>query len=170
VAEGSLLALLLVLMRMARRRSCCRCHRRQSHPHRSRLLLLSRSICWTSSRLPPPPPPPRQRQQQPHHRHHLLLLLLLLLRQLAVVGCLGRTGKKTALFVRFYTKFIILPRQARDKHRENSKKSTVFLLQRAHAREAEDATPRDQGGKKTPLFAPFIYKSHPFTKTGSGQT
>jgi Ni,Fe-hydrogenase I cytochrome b subunit len=25
-------------------------------------------------------------------------------------------------------------------------------------------------GKKTPLFAPFIYKSHLFTKTGSGQT
>jgi hypothetical protein len=27
----------------------------------------------------------------------------------------------------FYIKTIILPRQARDKHRENSKKSTVFL-------------------------------------------
>jgi hypothetical protein len=24
--------------------------------------------------------------------------------------------------------------------------------------------------EKTPLFAPFIYKSHDFTKTGSGQT
>eukprot|EP01046_Picozoa_sp_COSAG06_P075841 COSAG06_NODE_23897_length_678_cov_1.765112_1_plen_100_part_00 len=24
--------------------------------------------------------------------------------------------------------------------------------------------------RKTPLFAPFIYKSHLFTKTGSGQT
>jgi hypothetical protein len=28
----------------------------------------------------------------------------------------------------------------------------------------------DDAGKKTPLFAPFIYKSHLFTKTGSGQT
>jgi len=25
-------------------------------------------------------------------------------------------------------------------------------------------------GEKTPLFAPFIYKMHYFTKTGSGQT
>jgi hypothetical protein len=27
-----------------------------------------------------------------------------------------------------------------------------------------------RGGKETPLFAPFIYKMHRFTKTGSGQT
>jgi beta-galactosidase/beta-glucuronidase len=25
-------------------------------------------------------------------------------------------------------------------------------------------------GAKTPLFAPFVYKMHHFTKTGSGQT
>jgi len=27
-----------------------------------------------------------------------------------------------------------------------------------------------KGGKKTALFAPFIYKMHYFTKTGSGRT
>jgi hypothetical protein len=26
------------------------------------------------------------------------------------------------------------------------------------------------GGKETPPFAPFVYKMHDFTKTGSGQT
>eukprot|EP01046_Picozoa_sp_COSAG06_P007521 COSAG06_NODE_368_length_16746_cov_12.229771_13_plen_332_part_00 len=34
-------------------------------------------------------------------------------------------GKTTVLFVRFYITMIILPRQARDKHRQNSKKTTV---------------------------------------------
>jgi len=37
------------------------------------------------------------------------------------------TGKKSILFVRFVYRKIMLPRQARDKHRENSKKSTVLL-------------------------------------------
>ena len=36
------------------------------------------------------------------------------------------SGEKTALFVHFYIK-MILPRQARDKHRKNSKKSAVFF-------------------------------------------
>ena len=35
--------------------------------------------------------------------------------------------RKRSLFPTFYTKMIILPRQARDKHREHSKKSTEFL-------------------------------------------
>jgi len=40
----------------------------------------------------------------------------------------GEAGKKTRLFCRqFILKMIILPRQARDKHRKSSKKSTVFL-------------------------------------------
>eukprot|EP01046_Picozoa_sp_COSAG06_P017324 COSAG06_NODE_1172_length_10425_cov_7.741042_7_plen_93_part_00 len=34
----------------------------------------------------------------------------------------GAAGEKTALFQPFVYKMIILPRQARDKHRENSKK------------------------------------------------
>ena len=41
--------------------------------------------------------------------------------------CTLSAGEQTVLVVRFYTKIIILSRQARDKHRENSKKSTVFL-------------------------------------------
>ena len=36
------------------------------------------------------------------------------------------TGKETPLLRHFYTKCIILPRQARDKHRENSKKEWRF--------------------------------------------
>ena len=35
-------------------------------------------------------------------------------------------GKNTVLLSHFYIKTIILPRQARDKHRENSKKDAVF--------------------------------------------
>jgi hypothetical protein len=34
--------------------------------------------------------------------------------------------RKTAFLSRFYIKTIILPRQARDKHRENSKNDAVF--------------------------------------------
>ena len=34
-------------------------------------------------------------------------------------------GKKTVLFVRFHIKMIVFPRQARDKHRENSKKRSL---------------------------------------------
>jgi hypothetical protein len=61
-------------------------------------------------------------------------------------------------------KMIILPRQARDKHRErdhSTKEYFRFL-----------ATPSvNASGKETPLFAmPFIYQMHDFTKTGSGQT
>ena len=36
-------------------------------------------------------------------------------------------GNQTVLFVRFYIQVMILPRQARDKHGENSKRSDVFL-------------------------------------------
>jgi hypothetical protein len=44
------------------------------------------------------------------------------------------SGEKTALFVHFYIKMIILPRQARDKHRKNSKKSAVFFQVRKRNR------------------------------------
>jgi len=37
------------------------------------------------------------------------------------------TGKETSLLRHLYIKCIILPRQARDKHRENSKKSGVSV-------------------------------------------
>ena len=49
-------------------------------------------------------------------------------RHLQLSPCPGsRPGQKPVLFVRFYTKMIILPRQARNKHRENSTKTTVVL-------------------------------------------
>ena len=35
-------------------------------------------------------------------------------------------GKETPLLRRFEWKLIVLPRQARDKHRENATKTTVF--------------------------------------------
>jgi hypothetical protein len=57
---------------------------------------------------------------------------------------------------------IIVPRQARDKHREKSFQSTVSAGARPNYRKLL--------GEKTALFAPFIYKMHYFTKTGSGQT
>ena len=38
------------------------------------------------------------------------------------------TGEKPVLFVRLYVKMIILPRQARDKHWENAKKSARRFL------------------------------------------
>jgi hypothetical protein len=44
----------------------------------------------------------------------------------AAVRALDRV-RKTPLLGHLYIKCIILPRQARDKHRENSKKSGVFL-------------------------------------------
>jgi hypothetical protein len=44
------------------------------------------------------------------------------------------SGEKTALFVHFDIKMIILPRQARDKHRKNSKKSAVFFQVRKRNR------------------------------------
>jgi hypothetical protein len=41
-------------------------------------------------------------------------------------GATGRPSKKTHLLRHLYIKMIILPRQARDKHRENSKKRCVL--------------------------------------------
>ena len=64
---------------------------------------------------PPPPPPPQQQQQQrrlllksPCHTARVELLL---------------AGAKTGFLSHLYINVIFLPRQARDKHRENSKKS-----------------------------------------------
>jgi hypothetical protein len=58
-------------------------------------------------------------------------------------------GKETALFAPFlYIKCIILPRQARDKHRENSKKEWHFLRSDgglgAHEEEDEEVRRRDE--------------------------
>eukprot|EP01046_Picozoa_sp_COSAG06_P016425 COSAG06_NODE_1087_length_10749_cov_1130.191174_7_plen_60_part_00 len=58
---------------------------------------------------------------------------------------------------------IFLPRQARDKHRENSK--TDRFLVGDH-----DAPLALPGMRKRVFFAPFYTKNAHFTKTGSGQT
>ena len=57
-------------------------------------------------------------------------------------------GEKTVFLSHLYIKTMILPRQARDKHRENSKKSAVF---------SPEKLDDPKYGKKTALFAPFIY-------------
>ena len=44
----------------------------------------------------------------------------------AVVDVVAEFGKETRLFAPFIHKMIILPRQARDEHRENSKKEWLF--------------------------------------------
>jgi hypothetical protein len=62
-------------------------------------------------------------------------------------------------------KRIILPRQARDKHRKTQKKSGCVPFRLGCA-----ARPVTLPGEKTALFAPFIYKNQHFAKTGSGQT
>jgi hypothetical protein len=68
-----------------------------------------------------------------------------------------RRLRKTALLSHLYIKMIILPRQARGKHRENSKKDAVFRTAAV-------------GIRNLCIFEPFIYKNEHFTKTGSGQT
>jgi hypothetical protein len=54
---------------------------------------------------------------------------------------------------------IVLPRQARDKHRENTTKKGWWFRRRG------DDSVRENGS-----FEPFLYKCDHFTKTGSGQT
>ena len=79
-------------------------------------------------------------------------------------------GKKTVLFSHLYIKLMILPRQARDKHRESTQKTTTVLLQRHSstrtARWCWHTVATGQGAVRTT----FIYKTDDFTKTGSGQT
>ena len=41
------------------------------------------------------------------------------------------SGKKTAFLSHLYIKMLILPKQARDKHRKNSKKGAVFVQQQS---------------------------------------
>ena len=43
----------------------------------------------------------------------------------------AKRGKKTRLLRHFYIKTIILPRQARDRHKENSKKNSISLQKEA---------------------------------------
>ena len=76
-------------------------------------------------------------------------------------------GKKTVFLSHLYIKMIIMPRQARDKHRENSKRETGFL-QSSSSGCSKSAT---RGANEQLLFwSHFILKMLVSTQTGSGQT
>jgi hypothetical protein len=78
-----------------------------------------------------------------------------------------RPAQETAFLSHLYIKTIILPRQARDKHRQNSKKDAPFFA----PKNSWIAAASEYVLQKTPFFAmPLIHKNHHFTKTGSGQT
>jgi predicted nicotinamide N-methyase len=105
--------------------------------------------------------------------------------------------RKTPLFEPFIYKCIMLPRQARDKHRETLKKRRFLqgagvglpalaasLAVGGGVGGAKEVVMTDMypellqlmernlaaNGQKTVLFQPFIYKSDHFIKTGSGHT
>jgi hypothetical protein len=73
-------------------------------------------------------------------------------------------------------KIIILPRQARDKHRENSKKSTDFFAQDYYSETPHGnlhlaGQADDHPGAKTPFgVLSHFYRNGHFAKTGSEQT
>jgi hypothetical protein len=69
-------------------------------------------------------------------------------------------GEKTAFLRHLYIKIIFLPRQARDKHRKNSKKSP---FSRSCPQRAAIT------GKQTELFCPLSQNDDRFTKPGLGR-
>jgi hypothetical protein len=88
-------------------------------------------------------------------------------------------GEKNRPFpTNFDTKhMIILPRQARDKHREHSKTNTAFSRRGGAAPGMGEpllnvsySNQKDRFGEKNVLFELFYIKNEHFTKTGSGQT
>ena len=96
---------------------------------------------------------------------------------------LGRS--ENSFFEPFYTKMMGLPRQARDKQRENDGETRLFSRRRLEASSGGDndgAASGDSNGDsiwcsgcvwwcdKRTSFAPFYTKNDQFTKTGSGQT
>ena len=69
----------------------------------------------------------------------------------------ARLCEKTAFWGHLYIKCIILPRQARDKHRENSKKSTGFLQHPYNGTRDEYLVLLNAGTKKNgPLKAIYV--------------
>jgi hypothetical protein len=88
-------------------------------------------------------------------------------------------------------KLIIVPRQARDNHRESTQNQTRFLTGRLREEQLWWLARLENFNQKIPrreveviartvearckvrengIFAPFIYKNEHFAKTGSGQT
>jgi hypothetical protein len=65
-------------------------------------------------------------------------------------------GNKTVFLSDLYVKLLILPRQARDKHRESTQKTTVLLqVNRGGCEKLRTDLP---GGKKTELLIRFNMK------------
>jgi hypothetical protein len=70
-----------------------------------------------------------------------------------------------------YIKPIILPRQARDKHRENTPKSAVFLQGSSfnvYDKDSWDKFAMGGGAGENAFSEPFLCNTDWFTKTGSG--
>jgi hypothetical protein len=91
-----------------------------------------------------------------------------------------RCFQKTRLFaLPFHTKNDHFTKTGSGQTQGNSQKSTVFLQTLVNfARKARpgfnftsiQVNKNYLSVRKTPLFAPFVYKNEHFTKTGSGQT
>ena len=85
----------------------------------------------------------------------------------------GSTGQKTVFLSHLSIRTIILPRQARDTHRESTQKRDRFLTGDNNGTNTQLCTfPNASGcaqGKHT-FQKPFYTKHDRFTKTGSGQT
>ena len=73
-------------------------------------------------------------------------------------------GQENGSLTPFYTKTNLLPRQARDKHRENSKKTPVFSL--GGQADLSEGSYDLKLVRKRPFLEPF----RSLDKTGSGQT
>jgi hypothetical protein len=85
--------------------------------------------------------------------------------------------EKTAFWGHLYIKCIILPRQARDKHRENSKTMPFSQVRAVQGDDSGAAPGRQPTGlsvrrrKRSPFsFHFYTLKNDRFTKTGSGHT
>jgi len=76
--------------------------------------------------------------------------------------------RKMVFFSHIYIKMLILPRQARDKHRENSKKDCRFPS-RVRCGLERRVVERDTGAETAPIvLAIFSFSKRSFAKTGSG--
>eukprot|EP01046_Picozoa_sp_COSAG06_P007104 COSAG06_NODE_342_length_17160_cov_11.393353_2_plen_165_part_00 len=91
------------------------------------------------------------------------------------------TGEKTGFLSHLYIKVIFLPRQARDKRRENSKKARFvevvdWFSNQTCRLDSLDALSRKLSWaieavcENGSSFEPYMHKCDLFTKTGSGQT
>ena len=103
-------------------------------------------------------------------------------------GNTTRLTPKRHFLSHLYIKTNILPRQARDKHRENSKKRVAVQLKKdgrpflhfsaqwntLHVDGVRQVRARFPNGnpqvRDPPFLAPLLYRTDRFTKTGSGQT